>query len=235
NHSTWLTFIKNRLEIAYELLSDDGSIWITLNDTEVHYLKVLCDEIFDRDNFYSEIIWVNNKQAKGYSDKISLHHNTILVYTKSNLFNINLLERKEEDNINYKNPDNDPKGPWRASDVRNSLWRPNLQYNITTHSGKIIKHPENGWRFSKETFEKELKEGKIKFSDDESRIIRKIYLNEQPGRVVESVWHTEDVGTTREANSEIKSLFGTSKFSTTKPEKLLQRIIHLGTNENDIV
>jgi len=235
NHSTWLTFIKNRLEIAYELLSDDGSIWITLNDTEVHYLKVLCDEIFDRDNFYSEIIWVNNKQAKGYSDKISLHHNTILVYTKSNLFNINLLERKEEDNINYKNPDNDPKGPWRASDVRNSLWRPNLQYNITTPSGKIIKHPENGWRFSKETFEKELKEGKIKFSDDESRIIRKIYLNEQPGRVVESVWHTEDVGTTREANSEIKSLFGTSKFSTTKPEKLLQRIIHLGTNENDIV
>ena len=235
NHSTWLTFIKNRLEIAYELLSDDGSIWITLNDTEVHYLKVLCDEIFDRDNFYSEIIWVNNKQAKGYSDKISLHHNTILVYTKSNLFNINLLERKEEDNINYKNPDNDPKGPWRASDVRNSLWRPNLQYNITTPSGKIIKHPENGWRFSKETFEKELKEGKIKFSDDESRIIRKIYLNEQPGRVVESVWHTEDVGTTREANSEIKSLFGTSKFSTTKPEKLLQRIIHLGTNENDVV
>src|SRR5699024_9563094 len=78
NHSTWLTFMKNRLEVAYELLSDDGSIWITLDNTEIHYLKTLCDNIFGRENFYSEVIWINNKQAKGYSDKISLHHNTIL-------------------------------------------------------------------------------------------------------------------------------------------------------------
>src|SRR5699024_10915241 len=119
-----------------------------------------------------------------------------------------------------------PKGAWRASDVRNSLWRPNLQYDITTPSGKIIKHPPNGWRFSKETFEKELKEGKIKFSDDETRVIRKIYLKDQQGRVVESVWSTEEVGTTREANAEIKTLFGNGVFSTPKPEKLLQRIIN---------
>src|SRR5690625_2836561 len=93
NHSTWLTFMKNRLEIAYELLSVDGSIWITLDSSEIHYLKTLCDNLFGRDNFYSEIIWVNNKQAKGYSDKISVHHNTILVYRKSEEFKINLLNR----------------------------------------------------------------------------------------------------------------------------------------------
>ncbi len=235
NHSTWLTFMKNRLEIAKELLSEDGSIWITLDNAEIHYLKVLCDEVFGRDNFVSEIVWINNKQSKGYADKISLHHNTILVYRKSEYFSINLLPRTEEDNVNYSNPDNDPNGPWRASDVRNALWRPNLQYDIETPSGNIIKHPENGWRFSKETFEKELETGKIKFNADETRIIRKIYLKDQSGRVVESVWDTLTSGTTREANSEIKELFGSTVFATPKPEKLLKRVLAVGSNEKDIV
>ncbi|TDM41541.1 site-specific DNA-methyltransferase [Macrococcoides goetzii] len=235
NHSTWLTFMKNRLEVAYDLLSDTGSIWINLDLTESHYLKVLCDNIFGRDKFYSEIIWVNNKQSKGYTDKISLHHNSILVYSKSEKFNVNLLNRTEEDNINYKNPDNDPNGPWRASDVRNSLWRPNLQYDIHTPSGKKINHPENGWRFSKETFEKELKVGKIKFNEDETRLIRKIYLKDQEGRVIESVWNTKEVGTTREANSEIKAMFNDNLFATPKPEKLLQRIIHVASKENEVI
>lgn len=140
NHSSWLTFMKSRLEIAYQLLSMDGSIWITLDSSEVHYLKALCDNLYGRDNFFSEVIWVNNKQAKGYTDRISLHHNTVLVFKKSDEFNINLLNRTEEDNKNYKNPDNDPSGPWRPSDVRNSLLRPNLQYNITTPSGNTIQH-----------------------------------------------------------------------------------------------
>lgn len=235
NHSSWLTFMKNRLNIARELLTEDGSIWITLDSAEIHYLKVLCDEVFGRDNFVSEVIWINNKQSKGYTDRISLHHNTILIYRKSEQFSINLLPRTDEDNKNYKNPDNDKNGAWRPSDVRNSLLRPNLQYDITTPSGNVISHPENGWRFSKETFERELAEGKIKFSDDEARVIRKIYLKDQEGRVVESVWDTLQAGTTREANSEIKNLFGNSVFLTPKPEKLLSRIISIGSNEDDIV
>ena len=235
NHSSWLTFIKNRLEIARKLLKENGSIWITLDETECHYLKVLVDEVFAKENYFGEIVWINNKQSKGYLDQISLHHNSILIYRKTDRFMINPLGRTEEDNINYSNPDNDPKGPWRSSDVRNSLWRPNLQYDITTPTGKIIKHPENGWRFSKSTFEKELLEGKIKFSEDETRIIRKIYLSEQQGRAVESVWYTDDVGTTREANSEIKNLFQYNAFSTPKPEKLLQRIIHIASDENDLI
>lgn len=235
NHSTWLTFMKNRLEIAKDMLTDEGSIWIVLDKNEVFYLKVLMDEIFNRENFVSEIIWKNNEQSKGYGDQISLHHNTILVYRKSEKFKLKLLPRTKKDNKNYSNPDKDAKGDWRASDVRNSAWRPNLQYDITTPSGKIISHPDNGWRFSQETLKKELFEGKIKFNNDETRVIRKIYLSEQEGRVIESVWGTDDVGTTREANKEIKNIFGDNVFSTPKPEKLLQRIIHIGSDENDIV
>lgn len=235
NESAWLTFIKNRLEEARELLAEDGSIWVTLDNNEVYYLKTLMDEIFGRENFVTDIIWVNNRQSKGYLDQISLHHNTILVYRKSEQFVLNPLSRTEEDNKNYKNPDNDPRGAWRSSDVRNSLWRPNLQYDITTPSGKVIKHPENGWRFSKDTFERELAAGKIKFSDDETRVIRKIYLADQNGRAVESVWQTDVAGTTREANSEIKALFSETAFATPKPEKLLQRIIEIGSNEGDLV
>lgn len=235
SHSAWLTFMKNRLSIARDLLNDNGSIWITLDSMEIHYFKILCDAVFGRDNFVSEVIWINNKQSKGYADKISMHHNTILIYRKSEQFSLNLLPRTEEDNKNYKNPDNDKNGAWRPSDVRNSLFRPNLQYKIKTPSGNIISNPDNGWRFSKETFERELSEGKIKFSDDETRIIRKIYLKDQEGRVVESVWDTLQAGTTRDANSEIKSLFGNSIFLTPKPEKLLSRIISIGSNENDIV
>lgn len=232
-HSIWLNLMKPRLEIMYNLLADDGSLWISIDDDECHYLKVLCDEIFGRRNFMNSIIWQHSLQAKGYPGQCSLHHNYILVYGKSNSFKMGLLERTDEHNKNYSNPDNDPKGPWRSGDVRNSLYRPNLMYDIVTPSGKIIKHPPNGWRFSKETFEKELAEGKIIFSNDETRIIRKIYLADQVGRVPETIWFGNDVGTTREANNEMKQL--NIDFSTPKPERLISRILHLTTNEGDWV
>lgn len=206
-----------------------------MDNNEIYYAKILLDSIMGRENFVSDVVWVNNKQSKGYGNEISLHHNLILIYRKTQQFNINLLPRSDKDNINYKNPDNDPNGAWRPSDVRNSLWRPNLQYDIIAPNGTVIKHPENGWRFSKETFEKELATGKIKFSEDNKRVIRKIYLSDQKGRVVESVWNTEDVGSTREANGEIKTLFGNKAFATPKPERLLQRIITIGSEEGDLV
>lgn len=235
NHSAWLTFIKNRLDIAKSLLHEEGSIWVTIDYTESAHLKVLMDEIFNRENFVSNIIWQNNKQSKGYKNQISLHHNEVIIYRKSEEFKLGLLPRTEKDNENYKNPDNDPRGAWRASDVRNSAWRPNLQYNIEAPDGTIIRHPDNGWRFSQDTFERELSEGKIKFSDDNKRVIRKIYLKDQEGRVVESVWTTEESGSTREANSEIQALFSKSVFATPKPERLIYRIISIATKENDIV
>lgn len=148
NHASWLTFFKNRIDIAHELLSRDGSLWVVLDNSEIYYAKVLLDQIFGRENFVSDVIWINNRQSKGYSNEISLHHNIILIYQKSDAFKLNLLPRTKENNKNYKNPDNDPKGPWRASDVRNSAWRPNLQYDITAPDGRSTP-PEVGRIFSK--------------------------------------------------------------------------------------
>lgn len=235
NHATWLTFMKNRLEISKTLLHDEGSIWIILDDKEVYYLKVLCDSIFGEENFIGTLVWNNNKQSKGYEDKISSHHNYILGYKKTDNFRLNLLERTEHHNVNYNNPDDDPNGKWRSSDVRNPLYRPNLIYNIKTPSGKIIKSPKNGWRFSKETFEKEYAQGKIKFNKDETNIIRKIYLKDQKGRVVESIWYSDEVGTTRISSSELKELFGEKIFDTPKPENLIKNLITISSNEKDIV
>lgn len=234
-HSIWLSLMHDRMVILRNLLSENGSIWITLDDNEAHYFKVMCDEIFGRHNFVATTIWQHAKQSKGYLGKFSLHHNYTFCYRKSESFFLNALERTEEHNKNYSNPDNDPNGPWRSGDVRNSLVRPNLMYDIHTPSGKIIHHPEKGWRFSKETFEKELAEGKIVFSEDETRIIRKIYLKDQQGRVPETIWFAEEVGTTREANSEIKALNFETLFDTPKPERLIERVLTLGSNPGDLV
>lgn len=234
-HSLWLNLMKPRLDILRNLLSNDGSIWITLDDNEAHYFKVMCDEIFGRSNFVGTTIWQHSLQSKGYPGKFSIHHNYTFCYRKSEKFFLNSLARTDEHNKNYSNPDNDPKGPWRSGDVRNSLVRKNLMYDITTPSGKIIKHPPKGWRFSKETFEKELSEGKIFFSKDEDRIIRKIYLADQDGRVPETIWFATEVGTTREANAENKELNPNDPFGTPKPEKLIERVLMLGSNEGDLV
>lgn len=234
-HSLWLNLMKPRLEILRNLLSDDGSLWVTLDDNEAHYFKVMCDEIFGRSNFVGSTIWQHSLQSKGYPGKFSIHHNYTFCYKKSDRFTLNSLDRTEEHNKNYSNPDNDPRGLWRSGDVRNSLVRKNLMYDIKTPSGKIIKHPPKGWRFSKETFEKELDEGKIFFSADETRIIRKIYLDDQDGRVPETIWFATEVGTTREANAENKLLNPADPFGTPKPERLLERILMLASNEKDLV
>ncbi len=234
-HSLWLSLMKPRLEIIKNILSEDGSLWVTLDDNEAHYFKVMCDEVFGRNNFVGTTIWQHSLQSKGYPGKFSVHHNYTFCYRKSDKFILYSLERTEEHNINYSNPDNDPKGAWRSGDVRNSLFRKNLMYDIKTPSGKTIKHPPNGWRFSEETFKKELKEGKIFFSNDETRIIRKIYLADQEGRVPETIWFGKEVGTTRDANKHIKDLFPVDPFGTPKPEELIQRVLTLTTNSGDIV
>lgn len=234
-HTIWLRLMRSRLNILKNLLSDDGSIWITLDDSEAHYFKVLCDEVFGRRNFMGTCIWNHSVQAKGYSGKFSVGHNYVFVYRKTDHFVLNDLPRTAEHNVNYSNRDNDPRGPWRAGDVRNAMVRPNLMYNITTPSGKIIEHPPKGWRFSKETFEKELESGKIKFSDDETRIIRKIYLADQKGRVPETLWLSKDVGTTREATAEVRALLDGESFESPKPERLLERILYLATESGDLV
>ncbi len=228
--------MRDRLEILRRLLKSDGSIWICLDDNEVHYLKVLCDEVFGRANFLASIIWQHSVQGKGYSGKFSVHHNYILAYRSSEAFVLGDLQRKEEHNVNYSNPDNDPQGPWRAGDVRNALYRPNLIYDLVTPSGRVIKAPPKGWRWSKETMAEKIRSGQIVFRDNQTRIVHKIYLKDQQGRVPETVWFGEDVGTTREASAESKELYGPQNaFPTPKPERLIERILHISTNPDDWV
>lgn len=235
-HSQWLSMMYPRLELLRDMLRQDGSIWITVDDHEAHYLKVICDEVFGRRNFLGNVVWNHSVQSKGYSGKLSVHHNHVLGYQRSDAFVLLDLPRKEEHNVNYSNPDNDPKGPWRSGDVRNSLVRPNLMYDIPVPSGGApIKHPPKGWRFSRETFERELAEGKIVFSGDEKRIIRKIYLADQDGRVPETLWFAQDVGTTREANKEIRAFADGDFFETPKPERLIERVLRISTTPGDLV
>ncbi len=240
-HDKWLCMMYTRLKLLRELLRDDGVIFITISDNairdsgELYNLKLILDEIFYEENFVANIIWQHSLQPKGYTDKFSVHHNHILCYRKTNLFQLQLLERTEENNINYSNPDNDPKGLWRSGDVRNSLYRKNLIFDVITPSGKVIKPPSKGWRWSRTTIQEKIQSGEIIFNKDETRMIRKIYLESVEGRAPETIWFGDEVGTTRIASQEIKDIFGEIAFETPKPVNLIKKIIKIATEKNDFI
>lgn len=233
-HSKWLNMMYPRLYLARNLLRDDGVIFISIDDSESENLSKLCDEILGEENFVGRVIWQHSVQPKGYTGKFSVHHNYLLCYQKSDSFELANLERTDEHNRNYGNPDNDPNGQWRTGDVRNALYRPNLIYEIETPSGKKIAPPSNGWRWSKETVAKKIKSGEIVFSADESRIIRKIYLKNVEGRTPETIWFGKDVGTTRDAATELKTAFdGDVPFDTPKPTQLVDQMLQLSITPTD--
>ena len=233
-HDKWLCMMYPRLKLLQKLLADDGVIFINADDTETFSLKLVCDEIFGCGNFLVDAIWQHSIQPKGYLGTFSIHHNHTLIYRKSETFELGSLERTEEDNKAYRNPDNDPRGPWRSGDVRNALYRPNLIYDIVSPSGNVIKAPEKGWRWSKETVAEKIRTGEIIFNADETGIIRKIYLDTVDGRAPESIWFGKDVGTTREANGEIKAIFeGKAPFDTPKPSRLIKRIMQIAAVRDD--
>ena len=234
-HSKWISFMNVRLSLARKLLKDDGVIFVAIDDNEQAALKLLCDELFGEENFLANIIWQHSIQPKGYSGTFSVHHNYLLCYQKTAQFVLNSLPRTEEDNRAYSNPDNDPRGKWRSGDVRNALYRPNLIYDIISPSGNVIKPCANGWRWSKDTVEEKIKTGEIVFSKDETRIIRKIYLDTLEGRTPETIWFGKDVGTTRSAMNEIKEIFGTNAFGTPKPTGLIERTLRLLTKTDTTV
>lgn len=236
-HTSWLNMMYPRLKLSKSLLRNDGAIFISIDDSEAPRLRMLCDEVFGEENFIANIIWQHSVQPKGYSGIFSVHHNHILMYRKSEDFELMSLDRTDEDNKAYSNPDNDPKGDWRTGDVRNALYRKNLKYPITTPSGKIINPPDNGWRWSKETLSSKIATGEIFFSEDETRIIRKIYLADLDGRTPETIWFAKDSGTTRSGVKELKETFdGDVPFDTVKPTELIKRMMKVsGVNAGDIV
>jgi len=239
-HSIWLGLMRDRLEIIRRLLSEDGSLWITIDDNEAHYLKVMCDEIFGRSNFVANVVWRASDSSNNDATQFSIDHNSILIYTLKSDWKSYSLPRTESSNAHYSNPDNDPRGPWFSGNVSSPNPRSNLKFKIISPSGNIIEPPANGWRWSKETMEEKINSGEIIFSQDETRIIRKTYLIDQKGLAPSSLWSDiEDTGHNRQAKYELKKLFPdcpTSElFKTPKPEKLIRKILQIATQKGDLV
>ena len=239
DHPAWLTFMKQRLEIARELLSADGTLWINIDDRESHYLKVICDEIFGRENFLINFIWQKKyspaNDAKWFSDV----HDHILVFAKNKqLFIPNLLPRSEIMNKRYANPDNDPRGPWKPGGFSVKTYSKDYDYPIETPSGKTVNPPKGScWQTSKTNYLKKLGDNRIWFGvKGSSKPQVKQFLHEvQQGIVARSIWTYDEVGHNQVSRSEIVKLFGDLVFATPKPEKLMKRIIELATQEGDLV
>lgn len=239
NHSTWLTFMKNRLEIACELLSNDGSLWINIDDDEAHYLKVLIDLVFGRENFLGNIIWKKKYSPQNDAKYFSDMHDHILVFAKNKeQFKINGLPRNSEMDSRYTNRDNDPRGVWKAADLSVRRITEKDRYPITTPSGRVVYPPEGrSWVLSKENFQKHLEDNRIWFGENGNNVPSvKKFLNEVKDTVTpQTIWDYSEVGHNQEAIQNLNKLFNESIFTTPKPERLLQRIIHIGSNEKDLV
>lgn len=235
-HSDWLSMMYPRLKLARNLLSEDGVIFISIDDAEVSNLRKICDEILGEENFVANVAWKHTQQSKNDEPYFSRNYNALIIYRKSCSLEKFRLPRTDEDNKNYSNPDKDPKGNWRSGDVRSPNYRKTLCYKITTPSGKTILPPENGWRWSLNETINKINTGEIIFNSDESKIIRKIYLYNQDGRTPENVWSDDSSGTTRQANTEIKDLFDNKTvFDTPKPIKLIYKILQLLYHEKNFI
>lgn len=235
-HSDWLSLIYPRLRMARNLLTDDGAIFINIDDSELGNLRKLCDEIFGEENFIANVAWKHTQQSKNDERYFARVYNSLLIYRKSDALTKFRLPRTEADNKNYSNKDSDPKGDWRAGDVRSPSFRKTLRFDITTPSDKKISPPENGWRWSEETIKEKIKSGEIIFDANESKITRKIYLSDQEGRTPENLWDGELAGTSRQANAELKELFdGEVPFDTPKPTALLKRICQLFYGDSNYI
>ena len=235
-HDKWLCMMYPRLRLLHKLLSKEGVIFISIDDTEAAHLRLVCDEIFGYANFMADVIWQHSVQSNGYGGKFVSQYNHTFVYRKTEQFLLGYLPRTDEDNKLYRNPDNDPKGSWRSGYCVNGLFRPNLKYQIITPSGNIIEPPEKGWRWSKETLDSKIASGEIIFNSDETNIIHKLYLNDLEGKVPENIWANGIAGTTRQATALLKNIFGgKAPFDTPKPIELLERIISISMGKDDII
>lgn len=239
-HSIWLSLMKARLAIIYTLLDEEqGSLWISIDDDEHAYLKVLCDEIFGRNNFVANVIWQKkgsrSNDAKWFSD----NHDFIMVYAKDKQkWKLNKIKRGDGIPKGYANPDNDPRGPWTSTIMSAKSGSASLLYEITVPSGKTVLPPTGRyWACSKETFEKWKADNRIWFgTKGDSAPRKKTFLSEvSDGLVPLTVWLRDDVGDNQEARHEVKALVPEDPFATPKPERLIERIVSLGSNPGDII
>lgn len=239
-HSLWLSLIRDRLSILRSLLADDGTLWISIDDNEAHYLKVLCDEVFGRQCFVANVVWRSSDAANNDAKTFSVDHNHILIYSKEPGWLSRALPRTEASNAHYTNPDDDPRGPWFSGNVSSPKPRPNLRFRVRSPRGNYIDPPANGWRWKEATLLEMVKTGQIVFSEDGARLIKKTYLEDQSGLAPSTLWDDiTETGHNRQAKYELKRLFPdvpTSElFATPKPERLIHKILTIATDPGDLV
>jgi len=244
-HSLWLSLMRDRLEIIRRLLAEDGSLWITIDDNEAHYLKVLCDEVFGRANFVANVVWQKKYAPANDALWLSDSHDHILVYARTkDIWRPNKLPRTQEQDDLYKNLDNDPRGPWMSDNytcAKNADERPNLYYAIRNpNTGEEIWPKRTRvWAFDQAAHQRHVTENLIywgKEGKNSTPRFKKFLSNlRSTGRVAATVWLHEEVGHNQDANREQQAICADDPFKTPKPEKLIHRILTLATNPNDLV
>lgn len=239
-HSQWLAMMWPRLELLRDLLSEDGSIWVSIDDPEGHYLKVVMDEIFWRKNFIANIVW-QKRYAPDARVAVSDAHEFILCFSKSPaLFKQrrNLLPLTDAQTKQFKNRDNDPRGPWKADNFTAAGFRPNQMYEITLPSGRVVTPPEGRcWRVTRSGFN-DFRDREMMYygKDGNGAPSVKRFLKDMPGMVPWTWWNHVEAGHSEEGRKQSMELFGRDlAFSTAKPERLIERVLHIATDSGDLV
>ena len=241
-HSIWLSLMRDRLEILRRLMRDDASIWVSIDDNEQPYLRVLMDEVFGRQNFVATVVWQKVFAPKNTARHFSEDHDFIIVYGKSAESWIpNPMERTEKQDKAYRNPDGDPRGPWKPGDVAARNYYSRGTYAIRCRGGRLIEGPRPGtyWRVSEDKFWELDKDNRIWWGSDGNRLpmIKRFKSEVMAGRVPQTLWLYSEVGHTKEAKEEVNAVIPDvpEVFQTTKPERLLKRILEIATNEGELV
>ena len=239
-HSDWCSMMYPRLRLARELLTDDGVIFISIDDNEDRNLRILCDEVFGEANFVSQLIWERAYSPKNDAKYVSNSHDYVLVYAKSiERFVIGRLPRTDEANARYKNPDNDPRGVWKPSDLSVKTYSPDSDYPITTPSGRVVEPPAGRcWSLSKNEFLERLRDNRIWFGPDGDGVPRiKRFLTELKfdGMAPTSILFYKEVGHSQEGAKEVTSLLNGGYFNGPKPVRLLNRLLTLANTDNDSI
>ena len=236
-HDKWLCMMYPRLKLLQKLLAEDGAIFISIDDTEQSNLRIICDEIFGTNNFIETLVW-QKRTSPDARKKLSNGHEYILIYAKNAQLDIfNLLNIEGKDAEKFKNPDNDPRGPWVSSDFTAQGWRPNQMYEIVTPSGMKMRPPEGRcWRHLESVYNTLLSEGRLWFGSDGCGVPRKkTYLKEKEGKGIWTWWANSEVGHTQEGTQELASILGKAVFDYPKPVRLLTRIFKLAANPDSII
>jgi adenine-specific DNA-methyltransferase len=228
-----------RLALLKEFLTDDGVIFVSIDDDEGHYLKVLLDEIFGRQNFINTVIWEKKFSPQNDAKWLSDSHDFILVFAKNKeIWRPNLLPRTSEMDSRYRNPDNDPRGVWSSSDMTVKTYSAEYDYEITTPSGRKMK-PTSGrcWNTSKENFQELIKDNRIWFGENNNNVprLKRFLTDVKSGITSMTIWKHTEVGHNQDARKEVLVFNTDDVFATPKPERLIERILILGSNPGDIV